>query len=172
MTLKQPILEKTPHAIPTHPGQPTAVILVGKSIGVSMHTLLSILRIFPNHFKNFIFISVGNVDVESFSGQATLEEMRHNVMSTLQYFVDYCTQYGMPAESYAAFGTDTVDKLLAIAEKVSNKYENCIFFASKMIFKKDNWITRILHNETPNTLQRHMHLEGKELVILPMKIYI
>lgn len=172
MTLRPAIVEKTPHAIPTNPNQPTAVILVGKSVGVSMHTLLSVLRIFPNHFKNFIFISVGNVDVESFSGQATLEEMRHNVMSTLQYFVDYCSQYNIPAESYASFGTDTVDKLLAIAEKVSGKYQNCIFFASKMIFKKDNWITRILHNETPNTLQRHLHLEGKELVILPMKIYM
>lgn len=170
--LKQPIVEKNLHPIATDPQQPTAVILVGKSFGVGMHTLLCVLRIFPRHFKNFIFISVGSVDVESFSGQASLEEMRHKVMSTLQYFVDYCTQYELPAESYAAFGTDTVGKVLALAEKVEGKYPNCIFFSSKLIFEHDNWIARILHNETPNTLQRYLHLQGKELVILPMKLYV
>mgnify|MGYP001582019753 CR=1 FL=1 len=57
-----------------------------------------------------------------------------------------------------------------LALKVSKKYSNCIFFSSKLIFEHDNFITRILHNETPVTLQRHLHLQGKELVILPMKI--
>lgn len=170
--LKQPLLEKHPHPILPDPHLPTAVILVGKSPGVGMHTLLCILRIFPRHFKNFIFISVGSVDVESFAGNVALEEMRDKVTETLQYFVDYCAQYGLPAESYAAFGTDTVKKLLALADKVSEKYPNCIFFASKLIFEHDNWITRILHNETPNTLQRYLHLQGKELVILPMKLHI
>ncbi len=50
------------------------------------------------------------------------------------------------------------------------KYPNCIFFSSKLIFEHDNIITRFLHNEAPVTLQRQLHLQGKELVILPMKI--
>lgn len=169
--LKQPITNKHPHPIPTDPHQPTAVILVGKSPGVGMHTLLCVLRLFPRHFKNFIFLSVGIVDVESFTGGAALEEMREKVTDNLQYFVDYCSQYGIPSESYAAFGTETVEKLMALAERVEEKYPNCIFFASKLIFEHDNWVTRLLHNETPNTLQRYLHLQGKELVILPMKIY-
>lgn len=170
--LRQSILDKKIHPILTDPKQPTAVILVGKNYGVAMHTLLSVLRIFPHYFKNFIFLSVGSVDVESFTGQAALEDMRHHVMTKLQYFVDYCSQYSIPSECYAAFGTDTVEKLLALAEKADAKYPNCIFFASKLIFEHDNWITRFLHNETPNTLQRYLHLQGKELVILPMKIYV
>ncbi len=168
--LKQPINETCIAPITLHPQEPTAVILVGKSLGVAMHTLLCVLRIFPRHFKNFIFVSVGIVDVESFRGQSELEDMRHEVSATLQYFVDYCQQYGIAAESYAAFGTDTVEKLMALAEKVSKKYPNSIFFSSKLIFEKDNWITRLLHNETPMTLQRQLHLQGKELVILPMRI--
>lgn len=168
--LKQPITEKRIHPIMPDPLQPTAVILVGKSPGIGMHTLLCVLRMFPRHFKNFIFISIGIVDVESFSGSMALEKMRQEVNETLQYFVDYCQQYGIAAESCAAFGTDTVEKLSDLAEKVGEKYPNCIFFSSKLIFEHDNWITRILHNETPVTLQRHLHLQGKELVILPMKI--
>lgn len=168
--LKQPIVQKMITVPQPDLSKPTAVILVGRSTGVGMHTLLSILRIFPDHFKNFIFVSVGIVDVESFTGQEALDGMRHKVTQTLQYFVDYCHQYGMAAESYATFGTDTVDKLMELAEEIDKKYPNCIYFSSKLIFEHDNWFTRILHNETPATLQRHFHLQGKEFVILPMKI--
>lgn len=167
--LKQPITEK-PIVITPDPLQPTAVIFVGKSFGVSMHTLLCVLRIFPRYFKNFVFISVGTVDVRSFSGDAALDKMQQEVNQTLQYFVDYCHQYELAAESFATFGTDTVEKLTVLAEQVSDKYPNSIFFASKLVFDNDNWVTRLLHNETPTTLQRHLHLLGKELMILPMKI--
>lgn len=169
--LKQPIFEQTLSApLVPDPQLPTAVICVGKSFGVGMHTLLCVIRIFPRYFKNFVFISVGIVDVESFSAHGTLEHMREQVNETLEYFVDYCRQYHIAAESYAAFGTDTVEELTLLAEKVGEKYHNCIFFASKLIFEHDNWVTRMLHNETPTTLQRQLHLQGKELMILPMKI--
>lgn len=167
--LKQPILH--PREAPMcDPQQPTAVILVGKSPGVAMHTVLSVIRLFPNHFKNFVFISAGVVDVQSFAGKKALETMRHEVNSTLEYFVNYCHQYGLSAEAYAAFGTDTVEELTHLAEKIGEKYSNCIFFSSKLIFDHENFITRFLHNETPLTLQRYLHLQGKELVILPMKV--
>lgn len=168
--LKQSISETNAPAPELNPALPTAVIFVGKSFGVGMHTLLCVLRIFPRHFKNFIFISAGVVDVESFTGKEALESMEQEVSRTLKYFVDYCHQYGLAAESYSEFGTDTVGKLLELSEIVSEKYPNCIFFSSKLIFEKDNWLTRVLHNETPLTLQRQLHLQGKELVILPMKI--
>lgn len=167
--LKQTVNENVP-LVALDPHQPTAVILIGKSAGVGMHTLLCVLRIFPRHFKNFVFLSVGIVDVESFSGQKTLEKMRDKVNETLKYFVDYCHQYGFAAEAHAAYGTDPVEKINKLAEKIGEKYSNCIFFSSKLIFDKDNWFTRFLHNETPITLQRQLHLQGKELVILPMKI--
>jgi amino acid transporter len=168
--LKQPITEKKAAHASLDPHQPTAVIFVGKSFGVGMHTLLCVLRIFPRYFKNFIFVSAGIVDVESFTGGSALEKMQEEVNATLQYFVDYSQQYGLAAESYAAFGTDTVEILNQLAQTVGEKYPNCIFFASKLIFEHDNWVTRILHNETPTTLQRQLHLQGKELMILPMKI--
>jgi amino acid transporter len=167
--LKQPIVHPC-YPVPVDPQQPTAVILVGKSLGVAMHTLLNVIRMFPRHFKNFVFISAGIVDVESFAGQEELEKMRNEVNENLEYFVNYCLQYGIAAESYAEFGTDTVEQLAKLSEKVSKKYSNCIFFSSKLIFEKESWITRILHNETPLTLQRSLHLQGKELVILPMKV--
>ena len=167
--LKQPIVH-TNEEILIDPQEPTAVILVGKSQGVAMHTLLNVIRMFPRHFKNFVFISTGVVDVSSFAGEQELVKMREEVNISLQYFVDYCHQYGIAAEEYAAFGTDTVDELTRLADKISKKFSNCIFFSSKLIFEHDNFLTRFLHNETALTMQRNLHLKGKELVILPMKI--
>lgn len=168
--LKQPITEEIAHPPQPDPQQPTAGILIGKNLGVGMHTLLCVLRMFPHHFKNFVFLSAGIVDVQSFTGQDVLEKIKPEVHETLNYFVAYCHQYGIPAEAQAGFGTDTVEELDKLAEQVSKKYPNCIFFSSKLVFKHDNWMTRILHNETPNTLQRLLHMQGKELVIIPMRI--
>lgn len=167
--LKQAIVHPL-NPIPIDTQQPTAVILVGKSTGVAMHTLLNVIRMFPHHFKNFVFLSAGVVDVESFAGQRELEKMRVEVNQNLEYFVNYCHQYGIASEAVAAFGTDTVEELTNLAITVSNKYSNCIFFSSKLIFEHDNFITRFLHNETPLTVQRNLHLVGKELVILPMRV--
>ncbi|MGB6977070.1 MAG: amino acid permease [Gammaproteobacteria bacterium] len=152
------------------PNEPTAIFFVGKDRSVNMHTLLWVLRMFPGHFKNFIFLSVGQVDIESFRGKETLEAMQHEIQSTLDYFVSYCHQQGFAAESYARYGTDTVSKLVQMAKQVNERYPNCIFFGSKLIFENDNWITRLLHNETPLVLQRRLHSLGKQFVILPMRL--
>jgi hypothetical protein len=152
------------------PKEPTAIFFIGKDRSVSMHTLLWVLRMFPGHFKNFIFLSAGIVDIESFRGQEALEDMKQEIQTTLDYFVSYCHQNGLAAESYARYGTDAVNELVQLAEQANERYPNCIFFGSKLIFENDNWITRLLHNETPLTLQRRLHLLGKQFVILPMRL--
>lgn len=168
--LIQPVnLEKT-KALHVDFEKPTAVIFIGKSIGVGMHTFLCVLRLFPKHFSNFVFVSAGIVDVSSFSGKQALEQMQTDVNSILQYFVSYCHQNDLASIAYAGYGTDTVEELSKLADDISEKFPNSIFFASKLIFEYDNLITRFLHNETAITLQRHLHSMGKELVILPVKI--
>jgi amino acid transporter len=168
--LRQAIPDLRPAAVPIDVQQATAVILMGKSSGIAMHTLLCVIRMFPRHFKNYVFLSAGIVDVGSFAGQQELAKMRANVDGSLQYFVDYCHQYGLAAAGYSVFGTDPVEEICKIAETIAARYPNCIFFASKLIFDNDNWMLRILHNETAVSLQRQLHLQGHELVILPMKI--
>lgn len=167
--LEQPIEYKDMAPCAINPKLPTAIIFVN-TLSVGMHTLLSILRLFPNQFKNFVFLSVGVVDTESFRGQEELEHMQTEVNRIVDYFVKYCNQYEIPAECYTAFGTDPVAELEQLADKVSAKYPNSIFFASQLIFPRENIITRFLHNQTPLLLQHHLHVQGKELMILPMMI--
>ena len=149
---------------------PTAVLLVGKSRGSGMHTLLWVQRLFPEHFKNFIFVSVGEVDSQSYGGSGALEHLRDEVGDNLQYFINFCHHNGLAAETRLAYGSDVAFELTKLAEQIHGEFANCVFFASKLIFVHDNWGTRLLHNQTADVLQRRLHLQGMQMVILPMKV--
>lgn len=167
--LVQPIINKDIKPRIINPQEPTAIIFIN-NYSVGMHTLLSILRIFPNQFKNFIFISAGVVDSESYSGQAELELMKSRVDKLLDYFVNYCLQYDLPAEGHAGFGIDPIHEIERLADEIGSRYPGAIFFASKIVFAKETIITRILHNQTPYILQQYLHSHGRELMILPMRV--
>lgn len=149
---------------------PTAIFFVGKNLGVGMHTLLWVQRLFPNHFKNFIFLSVGEVDTQSYGGQDTLESLQTNIQDTLQYFLRFCHQNGLAATVHQGFGTDPVEELMKMTVKVLEEFPQTVCFASKLVFIHDNFVTRWLHNQTAYAMQRRLHLLGKQMVILPMKL--
>ncbi len=152
------------------PDAPTAVFLVGSSKGGGIHTLLWVQRMFPDHFKNFVFINARTVDVRSYGGAEALEAAKKSAQAALDYFVNFCHSYGLAAKSYLAFGTDPVADYTHLSEKVAGDFSNCIFFASKLIFQDENWFTRLLHNQAALALQRRFHFKNMQLVILPMKL--
>lgn len=147
----------------------TAIILVsGKVLG--MYSLLWILKHFPNYFTNFVFISVGQVDIKSFSGKRSLKRMTKEVDESLNYFVTYCQQKNIAATSYAEYGSDLIEQLVALCQTTGKKYPDHMFFASQMSFQKDTWFKRFLHNGVPYVLQRRLHTLGDEILLLPMPL--
>ncbi len=150
--------------------KPTAVFLVSESTGQAMHTLLWVQRMFPNHFKNFIFISVGVVDVGSYGSEMALETMQQQIQERLHYFIEFSHQHGLAAGSYVSYGNDPVKALVELAEKVHDQYANSVFFAASLISKQDNWFHRRLHGDIPVILQRQLNLKGLQMVILPVKL--
>jgi amino acid transporter len=156
--------------IEPNPENQTAVFIVGTSRGGGLHALLWVQRMFPGHFKNFIFVNARTVDSHAYGGEGALEQMREEAAETLEFFVDFCHSHGMASSSYLGFGTDAVDEVTRLCEEISNEFPNAIFFTSKLIFASDNWITRMLHNQAALAVQRRLHLEGLQMVILPMKV--
>ena len=152
------------------PARPTAVFLVGKNLGVGMHTLLWVQRLFPNHFKNFIFLAAGEVDAQSYGAKETMNELQQKIADSLNYYIGFCHSHGLAAAAFQVFGCDPVDELTELTEKVAQQFPNCVFFASKLIFQHDNFLTRMLHNQTALTMQGRLHLRGMQMVILPMKV--
>jgi amino acid transporter len=154
------------------PSQPTAVFLVGSSRGGGLHALLWVQRMFPDHFRNFIFVNARTVDAQSFGGREDLEAMKVEANASLSYFVNFCNSKGWAAKSYLSFGTDPIDEFTQLAERVQAEFPNASFFTSKLIFDRDNWLTRLLHNQAAMVLQRRFHLRGMQMIILPMKLSV
>jgi len=154
------------------PSRPTAVFLVGSSRGGGLHALLRVQRMFPDHFRNFIFVNARTVDAQSFGGREDLEAMKVEANASLSYFVNFCNSKGWAAKSYLAFGTDPIDEFTQLAERVQVEFPNANFFTSKLIFDRDNWLTRLLHNQAAMALQRRFHLRGMQMIILPMKLSV
>jgi amino acid transporter len=165
------LIAKGPHKIPAFNLEaPTAVLFVGKSVGVGIHALLWIYRLFPNYFKNFIFVSVGIIDVQSYGAEQHFDKLQHQVKENLDHFVKFAHSHGNAAYAIIDYGTDPAEKLVQIAEELYYENSNCIFFASNLVFATDNWFVRKLHNETAFAVQRKLHLQGIMMMILPMNI--
>lgn len=165
----QPFGALSGHINPNSDDQ-TAVFIVGSSRGGGLHALLWVQRMFPNHFKNFIFVNARTVDAQGYGGVNTLEQMRTEANLSLNYFVNFCQSHGMAAQSYVGFGTDAVEEIFELCRKIQDDFPNAIFFTSKLIFETDNWFIRLLHNQAALAIQRKLHLYGLQMVILPMKV--
>ena len=155
---------------PLDPNAPTAVFMVGSSRGGGIHTVLWVQRLFPEHFKNFVFISAKAVDAQSYGGTAEIGRLRTALERALAFYVDYCHSHRLAATARFSLGTDRVDELVKLAEVIQKDYANCVFFTSKLVFRNENWVTRLLHNQTALALQRRLHLNGMQMVILPMQL--
>jgi amino acid transporter len=165
----QPFGMQTGEVVPD-PANQTAVFIVGTSRGGGLHALLWVQRMFPGHFKNFIFVNARTVDSHAYGGEGAVEQMRAEANATLQFFVDFCRSHGMASSSYLGFGTDAVQEVTKLCFDISREYPNAIFFTSKLIFEQDNWFIRLLHNQAALAIQRRLHFDGLQMVILPMKV--
>lgn len=161
-----------PHvgSVEPDPADQTAVFIVGSSRGGGLHALLWVQRMFPGHFKNFIFVNARTVDSHAYGGEGAVEKMRAEANATLKFFVDFCHSHEMASASYLGFGTDVVEEVTKLCEDISRKYPNPIFFTSKLIFEHDNWFIRLLHNQAALAIQRRLHFDSLQMVILPMKV--
>lgn len=155
---------------PIEPGAPTAVFLVGSSRGGGLHALLWVTRMFPGHFRNFIFISAPTVDARSYGGAEALETMQVRATTSLKFFELFSNSYGLAASSRLAFGTDPIATLEKLMDDVRAEFPEAIFFASKLVFQRETLLTRLLHNHAVQALQRHAHLNGSQMMVLPLRI--
>lgn len=155
---------------PVNPNDMTAILLVSGFGGFGLHTLLSIVRYFPNIYKNFIFVSVAEVDSGSFKGVAEIEALQENTRRNLMKYVKITRQHGFPADYRMDVGTDVVEGATRLVESVVKEFPRSTVFTGKLVFKHENPFQRILHNETAYAIQRHLQWDGIPSVILPIRV--
>lgn len=149
---------------------PTAAIILDETFGGAMHSLLKIKTTFPGIYKNFIFVTAGAVDSNTFKEEKKWREMRRKTKATLTKLRNYCNANDRFARAYVGYSTDTTEKLEQLTDRVLKDYPNTIFFGTKYIFNNDNIIVQLLYNHISNIMQRKLEIKGRTMVVLPMKI--
>ncbi len=155
---------------PLEPAKPTAIFLVGGSLGTGMHTLLAVRKLFHGHFTNYVFIRVGEVDSDTFRHTGELDTLRERVDESLAQFVNYCQRRNLPSVAFGGVAADTTAELTAMLDQALAQFSDSVVFASQLVFKNETFLTRLLHGQTPLIMQRRLQARGVPMVILPMKI--
>ena len=153
------------------PSQPTAAVLVGDYGGLGIHTTLNIFRAFPGHFRNLIFLSVGVIDSGGFKGGDSIDQLRARTEETVQRYVALAHGLGVPAAARVAIGTDAVEEAGKLGAEVLLQFKQTTFFAGKVIFQRERWYQRLLHNETAFAIQKRLQWAGQTMVIIPARIH-
>jgi amino acid transporter len=150
---------------------PTAIVLVESYSGLGIHTLLSVIRMFPRHYKNFVFCAVGLVDSGQFKGAKDVEALEAKVRADLERFVALAQRMGVYAEYRYILGTDLISELETMSLDVTREFRRCVVFAGQLVFQKENLFTRSLHHETAFSVQRRLQFRGVQVVILPIRVW-
>ena len=152
------------------PKKPTAVMLVGGFSGLGIHSLLTVMRLFPRYYANVVFMGVGVVDSATFQGVEEVDRVRAQTEAGLEKYVALAHRLGMPAESRMSVGTEAVAECSRLAMEVAKEFPRAMFFAGKLIFEREKWFDRLLHNETAYAIQRRLQFTGLAMVILPVRV--
>lgn len=159
-----------PKPMPPDKEVPTAVFFVGENLGIGMQALIKVLTLFPDLYKNFIFLSVVPFDYQALSHENTspLRQEGQEIHKLHSYFVDYCRAKNLPADHYQSHNIDVIEGLTELAERMRVKYPNCVFFAGELIFEPYSFINQWLHNHTALLLQQRLNLKGMYMMLLPI----
>jgi len=149
---------------------PTAVFLVSGYNGAGLHTVMGVQRIFPEYFKQAVFLSVGAVDFDRFKGQHEVENLKASVETDLKKYVTLAEKWGFASESRAGFGVDLIEELEGLSVAVSKDYPRSVYFCGDLVFHIPSLLTRLLHARTGEELQRRFRDRGLPLIVMPIRV--
>jgi amino acid transporter len=149
----------------------TAVLLVSGFNGMGLHTLFGIVRLFGSTFKNFVFIQIGVIDVGSFKGAPEVKHLQDHIKNEIDRYVEFMNREGYYAEGISEIGVDIIEEIERIVPRVTQRFPNAVFFGGQLVFPKDSFVLRLLHNHIVFALQKRLYRMGIPFVILPIRVY-
>lgn len=147
---------------------PTAILMVNGFNGLGVHSLLWIPRIFPHYFKNVVFLEVGIIDSSRFKGRHEVKHLEKAVKDDLEEYRKFAENLGFHAEQRHRLGTDPVRELEQLCLDVAQEFPRATFFAGKLIFKRETFFDRYLHNQTAAKVEQRLQLSALHTVVLPI----
>jgi amino acid transporter len=148
----------------------TAVILVNGFNGLGLHTLLGAVRLFGGGFRHMVFVQIGILDAGNFKGSDEIERLRAHVKKEADRYVHFVQTRGGHAEAVTAVGHEVLDELGKLVPDLIEHHANVIFFTGQLVFERETFLTRWLHNYTAFALQRRLFLRGLPCAIVPIRV--
>jgi len=148
----------------------TAVILVNGFNGLGLHTLLGAVRLFGGGFRRMVFVQIGILDAGNFKGSDEIERLRAHVKQEAERYVKFVRTRGGEAEAVTAVGHEVLDELSKLVPELIERNANVIFFTGQLVFERETFWTRWLHNYTAFALQRRLFLRGLPCAIVPIRV--
>jgi amino acid transporter len=152
------------------PKHPVAILFVGSYGGLGRHALLTLLRMFPEHFKGVIFCSIAIIDSGNFKGVEQVQELELRTGKELDSYVKFAATLGLPAEREVAVGMEVAVEAERIGARLARRYPRSVFVAGQLILSPDSILNRMLHNETAFMIQRRLQHAGIPMIVLPVRL--
>ncbi len=155
---------------PPERADPVAVLFVGGYSGLGRHALMTLLRMFPRHFKGVVFVSVAVVDSDVFKGNDEVAALEKRTKESLTQYERLARSFGLAASSTFAVGTEVPPEAERLATETFAKYPNALVVAGQLVFDEDTFWTRLLHNETAFSIQRRLQKHAVPMVVVPVRL--
>ena len=150
--------------------KPVAILFVGGYGGLGRHALLTMLRMFPHHFKGVVFCSIAIIDSGNFKGVDEVHELEARTRKELERYVRYAATLDLPAEAVFSTGIEVAIEAEKLGLDLIEKYPQALFVAGQLIFEEETSINRLLHNETAFMIQRRLQHAGVPMIVLPVRL--
>ena len=143
----------------------TAIFFVNSHIGTGIECISQVLEMFPNIFKNFVFITTGEVDsMILYDNKFNNKIYCNNLELIINYLRFFCTIKEIPSDGVFNYGIDKIHDLTILADQIIEIYPNSIFFGTTLLFNEDRFWSKLLHNNTAYALQKTLHEKNKKMI--------
>jgi amino acid transporter len=170
----------SPHEIPgaarevvrslPDPASPVAVLFVGGYGGLGRHALLTLLRMFPGHFKAVAFVSVAVVDSDVFKGADQVRALEERTCEHLARYEHFGRALGLSTTTAYATGTEVALEAEKLGADLCARYPKALVVAGQLIFQEDTLFSRVLHNETAFLIQQRLQRLGVPMIVIPVRL--
>lgn len=117
-------------------------------------------------------MGVAEIDSGSFKGAAEVEALNEATKESLEKYVKVTRRHGFPADYRTETSTDVPGTVVELCRSIVQDYPRSTVFTGQLMFHKETWIDKVLHNQTAFAIQRRLQWEGIPTVIMPIKVKI
>ena len=129
--------------------------------------MMQVLKDFPNHFKQIVFVGVATVDANVLKDQHELEKCEMALRGGLQRYVQLARRLGVPASFEMALGTEVTTEAVPLCAALAQRYAQTVVFGGRLILSRDPWYQRLLHNDNAYVMQRRLQEVGVPMLVMP-----